>query len=67
MLKTTCVRTDGSPVNGQNCVVPDNHMTTFIVTIRSSSGLGCESIKDLLQRKYEVTGIEKTENVIVVK
>ena len=48
-------------------ITPDNYEETFTVTIRSMRSLSEETVKNLLQTRYEVTAIEKTEQVITVR
>ncbi len=64
---TVYVKTDGTPVETGNCVMPDSYVTTFTVTVRSMSGISANALKDVIQGKYEVTNCEKTNGVIVVK
>ncbi len=43
-------------VPGHQCVVPDNHVQTFVVRLRSIGGVRPQQLKDQLQRKWEVLG-----------
>lgn len=66
-MQTTVIRTDGTPVPAHHCVTPDHNLNTFVVTLRSLAGVSQETVKNLLQTRYEVVEIEPVNNVLVVK
>lgn len=49
------------PLNEGHCVVVDNVVDTFVVQIRSGSGLSPDQVKNLLQTKWEVTTIKANQ------
>ena len=58
--------TEMRSVNGQSlpdgcCVCVDNVVDTFVIQIRSGSGLSPEQVKNLLQTKWEVTQIKANQ------
>ena len=56
-----------SPINDGDTVQVDHNVTTFVVTIRSMGSVGVESIKDLIERKFEVVDIKETDQQLMVK
>jgi hypothetical protein len=50
----------GNLDNGQ-CVTVDHCVQTFTVTVRSMSGVSAQQIKDLIQKRHEVTHVEEGE------
>jgi hypothetical protein len=60
------IHRDGTPVRSGICVMPDNWTTTFSVTLRSLTPAQAEAVRTLLQTKYEVVSIEKTDALCVV-
>lgn len=44
------------------CRVVDHTVKTFIVTVRTTSNVGTETIKDLIEKKHEVVFIEETSS-----
>lgn len=46
---------------------PDHSVQTFVVQIRSLSGIHPDTIKDQLQKKWEVINIEKTDQTNYVR
>ena len=64
--KSGCVYPDGSPANDGKCVQVDNTTTSFNVVVRSMSNVGPESIKDVIETKYEVVKITQNDSQHVV-
>lgn len=52
--------------NGKT-VTQDHQVTTFVVTVRHMNTVGPETIKDLIQRKFEVTNIEQVDKITFVR
>lgn len=51
---------DGTPIhNDGRTYTIDNTIQTFIVQVRSLGSIGEDTIKDLIQQKYEVTKVEE--------
>lgn len=57
---------NGQLVPANFCVQPDHYVTTLQVTIRSSSPVGIQTLRDRLQAHYEVIGIVQGETVCIV-
>lgn len=66
-MQTTIIRSDGTKVPAGQCVTPDHNLNTFVVTLRSLAGVHPDTVKNLLQTRYEVVEIEPVSNVLVVK
>lgn len=56
---------DGTSVPKGYGIAVDNHVQTFTIQVRTSNGTGPESLKDLIQTKFEVVSIEETRHVAV--
>ena len=56
---------NGQPIPQGHCVVPDHSVQTFTVTIRSLRTLSPETIKNLIEKKFEVLDCEETAGTIV--
>lgn len=49
------------------CIVPDNEVSTFTIQIRSLNSVDQDTLKRLIQQKYEVLNIEKTNSDVVIR
>lgn len=67
MVKTNHIHVDGRPVVEGHCVVPDHYVQTFTVTVRSLRGISGETLKNLIQKSYEVVVAELTAETCYVK
>jgi hypothetical protein len=45
----------------------DHTVTTFVVTVRSLSNVGTDSIKNLIEKKFEVVDINIANSKLVVR
>lgn len=61
------VDAQGNPVETRNCIVPDNHITTFVVKVRGMRAVTAQMVKDTLEQRYEVVEIEPLAQVVVVR
>lgn len=61
------INTKGNPVPKNHCIVPDHHLQTFTIKIRSINGISPDTLKNLVQSKYEVTEIAYNACTIVAK
>lgn len=61
------IKIDGTPIPQGHCVTPDHSVQTFVVQIRSLSGIHPDTVKDQLQKKWEVINIEKTDQTNYVR
>ena len=66
-MKTKYLKVDGTTVPQGHCVVPDHRITTVTIELRSISWIDAEVLKAAIERRYEVTDMEVTEQLIVVK
>lgn len=57
----------GRPVDGNQCVTIDSNLQTFTVQIHSLSPVDREVLKNLIQQKFKVITLEKTNQTLVVK
>ncbi len=57
---------DGSPVPTGVCVTLDHSTQTFTVQIRALRFVSPETIKDLIQKKFEVIDVKETDSVSFV-
>ena len=57
---------DGSPVPENHCVIPDTIEKSYIVTVRSMRHISADTIKDLIEKKFEVVTCEKLDGGIMV-
>lgn len=56
------IRVDGTPVPRNYCVQVDHTLTTFVVVVRSMNKVGPDTIKDLIEKKFEVVEVKQTDN-----
>lgn len=61
------IELDGKTIHEGQTVTVDHVVQTFTLTVRSCSGVESKTIKDHLQKKWEVVNIERTENVQYVR
>lgn len=59
------IYTDGTPVPEGKRVRGDHSLTTFTVTVRSMKGMTADTLKDAIQKQFEVTDIEVTGQTLV--
>lgn len=57
----------GNEVAPGKCVVPDHTVKTFNITIRSNTGITPDTIKEWLQRRYEVLECTLTDGTVYIK
>ena len=55
------VHLQGKVMQDGQTVSLDHSVQKFEVIVRSCSGIGVQSLKDLIQRKYEVVSIEEKD------
>lgn len=55
------------PIGDGQTVIVDHTIKTFTVSVRSTSNVGADTIKNLIEAKYEVVEIEETDGVHMVK
>jgi hypothetical protein len=55
------VEVNGKKIEDGETVMVDHSVQTFTVQIRTMNGLPVETLKDYLQRKYEVVNITETK------
>jgi hypothetical protein len=63
-MKVVCVHPDGKNVQPHSTFTVDNVVDTFTIQIRSLSGVDAETVKRIIQSKYEVISCEITERKI---
>ena len=56
--------TDGTPVVQGHCVMPDHHLTTFSVSVRTMDGVTANRLREIIQRELEVVEFARTAQVI---
>lgn len=55
------------PLRDGQTVTVDHTLRTFSVTVRSHINVGPETIKNLIEHKFEVVDVKETDTVIVVQ
>lgn len=55
------------PISDGQTVLVDHTIRTFTVSVRSMNDVGANTIKDLIEKKFEVVSIEETDCVHMVK
>jgi hypothetical protein len=58
---------EGRPVDREKCVTPDHFKTIYILKVRSTDANITERLRDVIQTKFEVTHLEETDSVCVVR
>lgn len=61
------IRPDGTPVPHGHCVEVDHTLTTFTVVVRSMNKVGPQTIKDLIQKKFEVVEVKQIDDQWVTR
>lgn len=56
-------RKDGSKMPEGACIVPDFHVQTFVVKVRTINPLQPGDLKNVIQNKYEVVGTPVLQNI----
>lgn len=59
-------RIDGKPIRDGQTVSSDHVVQKFTVTVRSLNMVGTDTIRDLIQKKFEVMDIECTGGTVYV-
>ncbi len=54
-------------INDGDTVQVDHNVTTFVVSVRSMTNVGIETIKNLIQQKFEVVEINIADKKYMVK
>jgi hypothetical protein len=54
------------PIRDGQTVLIDHTIRTFVVQVRSTTQVGVDTIKDLIEKKHEVVSIEMTDGVHMV-
>jgi len=57
---------NGRPVGDGETVTVDHSVQVFTVVVRSMSHIGPETLKNLIQQKYEVVKVEETDSTLYV-
>ena len=57
---------NGRPVGDGETVTMDHSVQVFTVVVRSMSRIGPDTLKNLIQQKYEVVKVEETDSTIYV-
>ncbi len=57
--KLTTVNIGNRPVRNGETVLVDHTVKSFMVTVRSINKVGCEDIKNLIEKKFEVVQIDE--------
>jgi hypothetical protein len=60
-------RIDGTIPRDGETVTVDHSVRTFMVQIRSINTVGPESLKQLIEQKFEVTDIQETDGTYFVR
>lgn len=55
---------DGKPVPAGRTIVPDHYEQEFTIKISSMTAISAEMLKNLIQNKYKVLEIEKTNAIV---
>ena len=55
------------PIGDGQTVQVDHTIKTFTVSVRSMSNVGADTIKNLIEAKFEVVEIKETDGVHMVK
>lgn len=58
---------DGSPILSGETVTTDHVLTTFQVQVRSLRSIGADELKDIIQKRLEVTQIAQTDELVFVR
>lgn len=66
-IKTSYTNVGNKPIGNGHTVQVDHNVTTFVVSVRSMTNVGPETIKDLIQKKFEVTDIRQVSQDFAVK
>lgn len=54
------------PIRDGDTVQVDHNVSVFSVSVRSLSNIGTETIKNLIEKKYEVTDVQQVEQTFMV-
>ncbi len=54
------LHTDGTPARPGICMMPDHHVQTFTLTVRSLRPLSSDRLKEIIETKEEVVACERT-------
>ncbi len=66
-MKTSIRNCVDLPVSSGIVVIQDHQVTQFLVTVRHMNNVGSETIKNVLQTKFEVTDIEIVNKTVYVQ
>ena len=66
-MQMQVVRSNGAQVPAGHCIVPDNHVDTFTLQIRSLNGVSADELKALVERRFEVSHIAHSSRVTIAK
>ncbi|OAI48447.1 hypothetical protein AYO44_06950 [Planctomycetaceae bacterium SCGC AG-212-F19] len=55
----------GRQLPKNRCVMVDHHIQTFQVTVRAPNPISEATLKEMLERRYEVTGIQEMNRVSI--
>jgi hypothetical protein len=63
---TQSVNIGSSPIKPGETVLLDHSVRTFVISIRSFNTVGPETIKNLIESKFEVVSIQQTGQVNMI-
>ena len=61
------IKADGSDVPKEQTITVDHFQQVFTVVIRSMSRVHPDTLKDLIQRKYEVLEVDVNKEIGIIK
>lgn len=67
MTSQNSVNLGNRPIKDGETVSMDHVVHTFMVQVRSMSNVGEDTIKDLIQKKFEVSEIKKVDETFFVR
>lgn len=60
------IEVNGNPIGSNAAVTVDHYEQIFTIKVRSLNGISVENLQNLIQNKYEVTGIKQEESAAYV-